>query len=219
MQYTISFQKDLKYLDEDYIISKSNFNAYYLIKSWPNIWGIYPYSKVLAICGPSSSGKTHLVNIWQRYAKAIFISYSDDVTKLYKTGECFIIDDIDKNWPEQKLLHVFNILHENSKFLILTSCIYPPDFILPDLISRLSSIFTIKLDQPDDEMIKIILMREFSERSLKVSIDVINYLACRLTREFKTINETVKLIDKYSLENKRNITVPLVKELLQQQIS
>lgn len=90
----------------------------------------------------------------------------------------------------------------------------PTNFILQDLTSRLSAVLTIKLHRPDDEMMKIVLMKAFSERSLKVSTEIINYLSSRLTREFSIIHDTVKLIDKYSLEHKRNITIPLLKELL-----
>ncbi|KJV54651.1 HdaA/DnaA family protein [Orientia tsutsugamushi] len=215
MQHTINFPNNSKYLEEDYIVTSSNFDAYQLIKNWPSMWGITPYSKSLLVCGPPSSGKTYLANIWQRYANAVFMSSSDNIDQFYQTKPSFIIEDIDKtHWTDKKLLHIFNILHENNKFLMLTCSIHPTNFILPDLTSRLSAVLTTKLHRPDDEMMKIVLMKAFSERSLKVSTEIINYLSSRLTREFSIIHDTVKLIDKYSLEHKRNITIPLLKELL-----
>ncbi|KJV57527.1 bacterial dnaA family protein [Orientia chuto str. Dubai] len=216
MQHIINFQNNPQYLEDDYIISSSNFNAYNLIKNWPSRWGIAPYSKSLLVYGPPSSGKTYLANIWQKCANAVFISSSNNnIDQFYQAKQSFIIEDIDKKpWSEKKLLHIFNMLHENNKFLMLTCCTYPTNFILADLASRISSILTIKLYQPDNEMTKIILMKLFSERSLKVSTKIINYLALRLTREFSVIQQTVELLDKYSLEYKRNITIHLLKKFL-----
>lgn len=215
MQHIISFHNRSRYLEEDYIVSSSNIDAYLLVKDWPTRWGVLPYPKILGLCGPRSSGKTYLANIWKYKSRAVFISRPLNIDQLQKINTSCIIDDIDRNgWSEQDLLHIFNIMHESNQFVLLTTSTYPLVLNLPDITSRIGSILITSLHQPDDEMVKVILMKAFSERSLKVSMEIINYLASRLIREFSAINEMVELIDQYSLKHKRNITLPLLKGLL-----
>ncbi len=60
----------------------------------------------------------------------------------------------------------------------------------------------------------LLFARYFAARQLKVSDEVINYLASRVERSFTAALKIVDAIDKLSLEQKRNITIPLVKSIL-----
>jgi chromosomal replication initiation ATPase DnaA len=56
--------------------------------------------------------------------------------------------------------------------------------------------------------------RLFAAKQLKVSDDVIAYLAARSSRNFEEMNDIVQKIDRLSLQEKRNITINLIKKIL-----
>jgi chromosomal replication initiation ATPase DnaA len=190
-QYSLNFPLHTKYLPEDYIVTQANSLAYEVIIKSQQPWGGLPYPYHILLIGPKSSGKTHLASIW--------------------SGDNFI-DNIE-SWDEETLLHAFNQSHEDSNPLLMTASSLPK-FALPDLRSRINSVRTLNLGLPDEEMIAVLLTRYFSARSLKVSGDVVDYLATRLERDFDAIRLFVERLDNYSLEVGRDITVPLVRKLL-----
>ena len=81
---------------------------------------------------------------------------------------------------------------------------------LEDLKSRLNSILEAKINQPDDELVRLLLIKIFNDKQLKVNPAVINYLLRRIDRSYESINNFVKKIDEFSLEKGRKITVNLV---------
>ena len=60
----------------------------------------------------------------------------------------------------------------------------------------------------------MLLARQFSAKQLTIGDDVLNFLAVRLERNFEAVFETVEKIDKLSMQEKRNITIPLVKNIV-----
>jgi chromosomal replication initiation ATPase DnaA len=190
-QYSLKFPVADKYLIQDYVVTEANHLAYEVLINHAMPWGILPYPHHLLLVGPKSSGKTYLAHI---------------------CGQDFI-DDIE-TFDEEELLHTFNQANEESKPLLMTASALPK-FSLPDLRSRVNSVRTLYLGLPDEQMIVVLLTRHFSARSLKVSGEVIDYLATRLERDFDSIRLFVERLDAYALETKRDITVPLVRKMLE----
>ena len=67
-QLILEFEFKENFKDQDFYVSNSNQHAYKLINIWPK-WE----KKFLNICGDKFSGKTHLVNIFQKNFEAIKI--------------------------------------------------------------------------------------------------------------------------------------------------
>lgn len=195
MQYTFPLHDSNKYSENEFIFSNCNQELESLLNPKNNIWGYEPYPEIILLIGPSGSGKTHFCHILQS---------SNHMIK--------IIDDID-HMDEKKALHIFNECHENHQNALFT-CKTISHFILPDLKSRLSSARNIKINLPDDVMIKALLIKMLAERSIKVSEDVIKYLLTHLPRSFDEISSAVDMIDKLSIEQKRNVGIRFVSELL-----
>lgn len=214
-QITFPFLADKKSNHPDeFIESASNTLAYNLVKNWPTVWGVEPYPGTVLISGPTSSGKTCLANIWAKKTGALFIKKPHLLTEnIINHHDGFIIENINDSWDPKLLLHHFNIINENKKYLLLTQ-VSKASFNLPDLTSRLKSVNNIAIAQPDDELIRILIFKLFSSYSVVVGPEVINYMLKVIPREFGKITHYTSLINDLALKTKRKISIPLVKEVL-----
>ncbi len=215
-QFVLPLFIDYTYHPEEYIVTSSNAEAYNLINEnltkWP---GVKPYNFACLIAGPASSGKTYLVKIWQSLNNAYLISHKNDIEPdILDRYSAFIIEDIDKNWHEKTILHYFNLINEQDKYLLLTTSNSVDNFNLPDLSSRIKAVFHINLNSPDDELVKTLLFKHFASNSLKVENQVIEFLLKNLPRQFYDIISAARKINDFALMHKRNITIPLVKEVI-----
>ena len=85
---------------------------------------------------------------------------------------------------------------------------------LEDLKSRLNAILEAKIMQPDDELMKLVLIKIFNDKQLLINPNVINFLKSRLERSYKSINDFIEKIDKFSLEKGKKITIALINDLI-----
>lgn len=203
----------------DFIVSSSNITAYNTITNWPNFWGVRPYENSLIICAPKSSGKTILSNMWAKNTNALFIQKNHEITdNILAHHASFIIDDFNDSWKEKDILCYFNILHENSRFLLITTTRIP-NIKLADLSSRINSINRISIEKPDDELLRTFIFKLFSNYSVTISKEVINYLIKVLPREFITIIEIIKSLNYLALREKNKITIPFIKKFFNEAIN
>ena len=84
-----------------------------------------------------------------------------------------------------------------------------------DLASRLNTAAQAGIGAPDDALITAVLVKQFADRQLKVDEDVISYILTRMERSFDAARRMVGAIDDLALEERRNITVPLVRQVLE----
>ena len=203
---------------EDYIITESNSFAFDLISRM-----IKGEINQGVISGPSFSGKTHLSKILIKNIGSNESLYIDrDYKKIIEkvgSSNLIVIENIDKvleDKSEEDLFHIINFTKENDKKLLMTSCksISNIEFKLEDLKSRLNAILEAKIMQPDDELMKLVLIKIFNDKQLLINPNVINFLKSRLERSYKSINDFIKKIDKFSLEKGKKITIALINDLI-----
>lgn len=196
IQEIFRFEERHDYLPENFLVSASNQAAY------DAALGFTSKGYALNIYGPESSGKTYLAHIAYEAAKG-------------KTVH--IVEDVDVSTDEKDLFHLLNYAKEHGKFVLITSLVPVSEipFKLPDLTSRLAAIHSIGIEQPDDQLIYMLFARLFAAKQLKVSDDVISYLSARSPRNFKALKDIVEKIDSLSLSSKKNITVNLIKQIMQ----
>ncbi len=214
-QIPFFFDSNNTYNQNEYIISSSNSLAYNTIINWPKNWGVGPYAKTLIIKGTKSSGKTFLAKKWASKAEALFIKQEHELTEILLAHyRAFVIDGFDDSWQEEKFLHHFNSIHEIDKFLLITTTKIPP-VNLPDLASRINASNVVNIDMPDDKLIEMLIFKLFSNFSVIINTEVVNYLIKVLPREFPQIVNAVKKINNFALQKKHKITVPLVKSVIE----
>ena len=102
-QLYLKFPFKKNYLERDFYVSSSNYEAYKLIDSYPN----WPGNKI-NLYGPSGCGKTHLANILNKKISLIIIKSNliseKTLSKIDKRVECVILDDFENFENSSKFL-------------------------------------------------------------------------------------------------------------------
>ena len=218
MQLSFDFPFQDQYFIEDFVVSKRNQGAFKFVKNYNPSDGNSP--RIFVVVAPQLGGKTYLANIWQKKVRAEFLDLkklsSINLVGFIKVRGFYIVEDVDKIKSCELLLQIFNVIQEKSAFLFLTSSVdlSRVGLKIKDLNSRLKNIFQLKIDNPDDCLIEMLLVKSFANKQLRVGDKVINFLVKNLNRSFVAIFDVVRLLEFYSLEKRQNITIPLVKEVL-----
>lgn len=180
----------------DFFITDSNRAAVDWLAA-PQLW---PTPRTL-LTGPAASGKSHLA--------ALFAVQSG--------GR--IIDDADRIADGERLFHAWNAATPQAP-LLLTARALPRAWAhtLPDLASRLAATPQVRLADPDDTLIAAVLDKHFADRGVRVGPEVIAFLVLRIERSFAAAAAVVADLDALALAARRDITVPLARELLEGQL-
>ena len=81
--------------------------------------------------------------------------------------------------------------------------------------SRLKTFTNLEIDQPNDEMLLTILTKSLVERQFIInSKEIFEFILRRVDRSYQAIDDIVNKLDILSLEKKRQLTIPLIKEIL-----
>ena len=200
--------------DHDFYVSESNYFAFNIINKWPK-WE----KKILNICGEKFSGKTHLANIFKSKSKALLINYNkmdEDVFNKIKLFDNIIIDNFNNNFNEKLIYSVFNLVDQDNKYMLINSeqPINEIKFNLPDMISRSKNCLVAKIENPDDELIFAIILKNFSDRQIKLEKKIIEFIINRIDRSYSKIYEFIYKIDELSLKKKKPINFKTIKEIL-----
>ncbi len=213
-QLVFNFPFKKNYLKQDFYVSENNFKAYKLIESWPK----WP-SRLVNIFGPTGCGKTHLVNILKTKIQSIIVLSKDvneEILSEYKTKECLIIDDFRNDIEEKILYSIINQAFQDNKYLIISSSVSLKKFEteLKDLKSRYGSFIDIGIDLPTDDLIRVILTKNFSDKQIQVSEKNIEYILKNIERSYEKINSFSNSIDSLSLAKAQPIKLQLIKKVL-----
>ena len=218
MQLSFNFPFEDKYLLEDFIVSSCNFEALNFIQHYdPKDANT---TRLTGIIAPRFAGKTYLAKLWQKKLMAEFLDikelFNANLFSFIEPKKFYIIDDVDKIKNQELLLQIINLVEEKSAFLLLTSSVKLINLGLKikDLNSRLKNIFQLEISQPGDDLIMMLLIKNFASKQLKVESEVINFLVKNLDRSFDAVFNIVKILEFCSSERKKNITINLVKEVL-----
>jgi chromosomal replication initiation ATPase DnaA len=160
------------------------------------------------------SGKTHLACIFVRLLNGALIQSPSGLPRDLLEGlDCVAIDSVD-DFDEQWLFDAFNILKERNAYALFTSKRPVQNFILSDLRSRMMSIPSFKLGELDDELMRNVAIKRFSDLGMSIDDDSLTYLLMRIPRSFTAINEWVTRLDESSSMLKRKISRSMIRGLL-----
>ena len=213
-QLVFKFPFKTTYYEKDFFVSASNFEAYKLIESWPK-WS----SKQISIFGPSGCGKTHLVNILSNKLKLLSINakkLDQTINNLVEKFECIVIENYDENINENFLYSFINQVKQYDKIIIINSSksLKNFDIDLIDLKSRLSSFLEVKIDLPTDDLIRVIILKIFSDRQIDLGNRNLEYIINNIERSYDKILKFTKDIDNISLSTGKSININLIKKVL-----
>jgi DnaA regulatory inactivator Hda len=208
---------------EDFLVADANQTAV----AWIDLWPSWP-QPAMVLHGPTGSGKTHLAQVWRHTSGAAEADaarlLAADPPDLLGAGTDLLLDDADRAIAnahdraavERRLLHLYNVVRERGGHLLLTARSAPArwELQLPDLRSRLQAATCAELGAPDDQLIQAVLIKLFADRQLRVPPEVVRFLLLRMERSFAEAERIVDALDAASLAARKEITVPLARQVL-----
>ena len=214
-QLLLDFNYEQNFKDDDFYVGKSNYYTFEIINKWPK-WE----KNILNISGEKFSGKTHLVNIFLKKFNGIKIEsnlLNNGDLKTIKSFQCIVLEDLTLEIDENLLYTLFNIIDQDNKFLIVTSNkpIVEIDFKLQDLRSRTKNCLLAKIENPDDELMFAVILKNLSDRQITLDKKLIDYIIKRIDRSYSKIFEFIYKIDEISLKKKKSIDFKIINEALE----
>lgn len=215
-QLAFDLPLDPRFGREDFLVGPANEAAYAAIESWPE----WP-DTVLVLTGPPGSGKSHLASIWATRAHAWTVPAAgvtvETVTHCVSNG-ALVIEDIDREGrDEAALFHLLNLARERRCPVLLTSgvAIEQLGLSVADLRSRLRLAPGVAITEPDDALLRAVIVKLFVDRQLVVDLRVIDALVLRIDRSLGRAREVVTELDRDALGRGRRITRPLALAVLE----
>ena len=215
-QLLLDFDYEQNFKDDDFYVGKSNFYAFELINNWPK-WE----KNFLNISGEKFSGKTHLTNIFLKKFNGIRIEsnlFTDENLKTIKPYQNIVLENLNLDVKEELIYSLFNIIDQDNKFLIITSSepIAKIAFKIEDLKSRTKNCLLAKIENPDDELMFALILKNLSDRQITLDKKLIDFIIKRIDRSYGKISEFIYKIDKISLKKKKSIDFKIINEALEE---
>jgi chromosomal replication initiation ATPase DnaA len=199
---------------DDFLEAPCNRDALTLIEAWPE----WP-APVVALVGPPGAGKSHLGAIWADQAGARRLAARDlpgaVPADALATG-ALLLEDAGPRTSEVALFHLINSAKEEGAFVLMTTREPPVAWgtALRDLTSRLRAIPVVALAEPEDALLRAVLVKLFADRQLLADAEIVEYLARRMERSLDAARRLVRALDRETLETGRRLTRPLAAQVL-----
>lgn len=197
----------------DFLVTDSNREALRWLDRWPD----WPGGSLL-LHGPEASGKTHLASIWAARAGADVVAAKHvSLDRALTLARPLAIDDIDGASQPNVLFHLLNTARAHGLSLLLVAKLPATAWTtgLADLDSRLRALPGVRLTAPDDALLSGLAVKLFADRQIIVPDAVLAYMLPRLERSCAAVAAAVSALDEAALVQKRPITVPLARAVLQ----
>ena len=213
-QIVFKFPDKSFYYEEDFCVGENNYEAYKLIKEWPN-WSF----KGINVYGPKKSGKSYLTKIFSDKTKSkIFDSRNINKNNLdlILSQNVLIIEDIDFFNDEVLFQTILNDFISKNKFIYLTSNKLSGSirFKLKDLISRLSSLVAVTITNPSDELFYQILTKMLSDKQINITKKEVDFILKNIERSYEAASKFVKNLDELSLLYKKKINTKIINQAI-----
>ena len=213
-QIVFKFPDKSFYYEEDFCIGENNYEAYKLIKEWPN-WTF----KGINIYGPKKSGKSYLTKIFSdKTDSKVFEgrNINKDNLNIILNQKVLIIEDIEVFNDEVLFQTILNDFISKNKFIYLTSSKLAGSisFKLKDLISRLNSLVAVVITNPSDDLFSQILTKMLSDKQINITPKEVNFILKNIERSYDAASKFVKNLDELSLLYKKKINTKIINQAL-----
>ncbi|MFC1729092.1 chromosomal replication initiator protein DnaA [candidate division KSB1 bacterium] len=197
----------------------------------------------LLIWGGVGLGKTHLAQaiglfalqnkrvkqLSYTWAKQFMVDFINSVrnnkreefTNKFDKVDLLIVDDIEffinKTETQAEFFHIFNMLHQQGKQIVLTSDRPPREFagaIQERLTSRFQNGLVVDIKPPDLETRVAILQQKASDAGVELDAEVALMIANHITRNIRELQGALNHVLAYSSVMKTDIDCILVKRVL-----
>jgi len=164
-----------------------------------------------------SMGRSHLLRATTAAAADGLYLTPPAVAEPLPGNALLAIDDVQQldDSASIALFNVFNRAREQGQALLLAGNAPPRDLQLrEDLRTRIGQCLVFEIQPLTDTARSAILSSMAAQRGLRLDGDVVGYLMRYGRRDMPTLVRTLDALDRASLERKRPITLPLLRELM-----
>lgn len=176
--------------------------------------------------GPAGSGRSHLLTgthalAEERGRPTIFVNGQDIGEELATPpGSLIIIDNVESLSPEGQitLFRIFNAARLVGLALLLSGSAPPlalETCLREDLRTRLGATLIYEVHPLDDTSKATALKQHAHQRGLRIDDGIIDYLLHHGQRHLPALLALLDHADRLSLEKKRPLTLPLLREAMQ----
>ncbi len=198
------------------------------------------------IYGPSGCGKTHLINAIGIQTKKMYpqkrvlyvsahlfqVQFVDaklqntinDFINFYQTIDVLIVDDVQEWASSEKTVatffHIFDHLFRLGKQIILASDRPPVDlsWLKDRMLTRFSCGLIAELEKPNEQLCIDILKSKCRRDGLKISDDVIGYIAETANGSVRDLEGVLNSLMAYSIVYNSNIDMRLAERVIQRAV-
>jgi DnaA family protein len=116
---------------------------------------------------------------------------------------------------EELFFDLFNRARQSEVNILVSGDSLPVELrVMKDIKTRLSLTAVFKLEELNDELTVMVIDSQMIERNLKIDSKVYKYLFKNVSRDLKLLLSTLDDLDKASLQSKKPISIPFVREFL-----
>jgi DnaA family protein len=179
----------------------------------------------LYLWGPPGSGKTHLLSGAAEHSRAravdlrlLAASDLDAVAGELDAGAWLAIDDVDtlSVAGQAALFTLLNRTAQGELRLAMGAAIAPAGLTLrEDVRTRIAAGLVFQLHPLDDEEKAQALQSHARSRGFDLRPEAVRYLLVHGRRDLRWLLAALDALDRYSLQTRRPITLPLLREALQ----
>jgi DnaA family protein len=190
-----------------------------------------PLNRFIWLWGSKGAGLTHLLQALchqneDRGLHSVYIplaaheEFLPQILDNLDSVDLVCLDDLDQvaglNLWETTLFNLYNQLAESGTRLIVAARHSPVHtaWLLPDLASRLQAGLAFQLHSLTDDDKLLALQLRARGLGFELPTEVAAFLLLRTQRDMGSLFAVLQQLDELSLEKKRRITIPLLKELL-----
>lgn len=212
-QLALALPFDVALGRDDLIIHDGNREAVAWLGRWPDWPG-----GILALAGPSASGKTHLATIWaldhgavSAHPRSLTVADIPDLA-----GGAVVIEGADAIADQDALFHLINAVREAGGTLLVTASSPPARWpvVLPDLRSRLAALPVARLGLPDEAVLGALIAKHLADRQLALESGLIAWIVSHIDRTPAAARAVAEALDRESLSAGRRLSAPLVRRVV-----
>lgn len=179
----------------------------------------------LYLWGSAGSGRSHLLRSAVAMARAagrpahLLAAFEVDASLPETTDALLALDDVNQLSEDAQiaLFNAFNRARSNGQSLLLSGPAAPLALRLrEDLRTRIGQSLIYEVQPLDDASRAAILATLAERRGLRLADEVVDFLLRHGRRELSSLRAVLDALDAASLERKRPITLPLLREMMQQ---
>jgi DnaA family protein len=166
------------------------------------------------VWGAPGSGKSYLLHAWAHacQARGMTVDFSGQ-----QAAQAVIADQVER-WDEAQQhagFAAFNRVREAGGLWLAAGNVAPADLpLMPELQTRLGWGLVFQLQALDDAEKRAALSQHAETLGFRLEPQVADYLLNHTARDMQSLLRVLEALDRFSLETRRPITLPLLRQLL-----